>query len=132
MNKLKKAFVLFLVLVVALPDGTVHAFSFIPKFITHYNHHNREHHKIGLIAFIGEHLRSNEEHDRHEHHGDEQENCPFSHNHTTTQLIYILRKEPPFILANSAPVNDQEKSELPDYRFTFSEYNGSIWQPPKI
>lgn len=131
MNRLRKAFVLFLVLVIALPDGTAHAFSFVPKFIAHYNHHNEEHHEIGLIDFIGEHFTSTKEHDKHENHHDEQENCPFSHNHTVSQLVYTF-KEPNLVFVSYLPVIDQEKSELPHYRFTFSEYNGSIWQPPKI
>ena len=92
MNKLKKAFVLFLVLVITFPGETAHAFSFVPKFIAHYNHHNEEHHEIGFLEFIGEHFTSDQEHDNHEHHDSEQENCPFSHNHGTAQLVYIFKK----------------------------------------
>lgn len=132
MIKLKKRLILFLVLVITFPGETAHAFSFLPKFFSHYEHHIEEHHQVGFLEFIGEHFTSTAEHDKHEHHGDEQENCPFSHNHGTSQLVYVFKKEPNLILVNFSDISDQKKSELPDYRFTFSEYNGSIWQPPKI
>ena len=132
MNRLKKVSILFLILVVLFPGETAHAFSFIPKFISHYNHHNEEHHKVGFIEFIGEHFTSKAEHDKHEHHDEDQENCPLTHNHSAVQLLYIIKKDS-FLIVSGSPVNpDKEKSQLPAYRFTFSEYNGSIWQPPKL
>lgn len=132
MNKLKKAFVLFLILVLTFPGETAHAFSFVPKFIAHYEHHNREHHPVSFIEFIHEHFTSKAEHDKHEHHRDDQDNCPFSHNHTTVQLVYVLKKDTFDLLSASFVSADHEKSHLPVYRFSFSEYSGSIWQPPKI
>lgn len=132
MNRLKKAFVLFLILVLTFPGETAHAFSFVPRFIAHYKHHNQEHHQLSLIEFIGEHFTGKAEHDKHEHHRDDQDNCPFSHNHSTVQLVYVLRKNTFEWFSDSWVITGQEKSQLPAYRFSFSEYNGSIWQPPKI
>jgi hypothetical protein len=135
MNRLKKIGVLFLVLVVTFPGEVAHAFTIVPKFIKHYEHHNEEHHKVSFIQFIGEHLTTKEQHDKHERHRndqDDQENCPFSHNHVSVQLVYIFKKDPLLVLTGSTEITDPKKSQIPAYRFTFSEYSGSIWQPPKI
>jgi hypothetical protein len=58
MIQLKKTFVLFLILVITMPGETAHAFSFVPEFISHYNHHNKAHHKLSFINFVGEHTIS--------------------------------------------------------------------------
>ena len=122
----------FLILVIIFPSETGNAFSFLPKFFAHYHHHNAEHHQVSVLQFIREHFAGENEHYKKEHHDEEQENCPFSFHHSSVPLVYIFRKEPDLIFLNPDITPDNEKSELPDYRFTFSEYNGSIWQPPKI
>jgi len=132
MKRRTKILVLFLILVITFPGEVAQAFSFIPKFIAHYHHHNEAHHEVGIVQFVAEHFNGEDEHYKSEHHDEERENCPFSHHHTTVQLVYIFKKEPNLILVKQEDVPDLEKSTLPDYRFTFSEYNGSIWQPPKI
>jgi hypothetical protein len=128
-SRLKKIIVLFLILVITFPGQTAHAFAFVPKFIAHYQHHNQAHHKTNLAGFILEHLSDHQHHDSNKDHHDD---CPLSLKHAVVQFVYIFRKTPQGILPQENTSEPEEKVQLPAYNFSFSEYCGSIWQPPKI
>lgn len=129
MNRLKKIFILFLILVIAFPGQTATTFSFIPKFIEHYQHHNKAHHRISLLGFIEEHLSDHQHHDsNHDHHDD----CPLNQKHSVVQFVYLFKRIHTGIVPQVYPSELNEKALLPAYHFTFSEYNESIWEPPKI
>lgn len=128
MNKMKKSILLILILVIFLPSETGHAFSFIPQFITHYNHHNEKHHQLSFINFVGEHF-FDENHDKNHHQQDE---CPIKHNHTFVTLTFVLEMN--VSIEFHCEINNTfiEKKTLPRYKTFFSEFQCSIWQPPKI
>lgn len=121
--------VLFMIFQILFPGEMVHAITFIPNFIEHYNHHNEEHHSVSFVDFVGEHFDS-EHHDNHEHH--EQDNCPLNHNHFSVSLTYIVNKNVHFELEESTFQSIFKKDQFPPYCFSKTEFNYSIWQPPKI
>ena len=129
MNQLKKTFVLFLILVITMPGETAHAFSFIPKFISHYNHHNEEHHQLSFIDFVGEHL-SEGHHKSKEHH--EQDNCPTNHDHVLVSLTFVLEKKAMLEVISQDHLLVAQKAPVPPYQSMFSEFHSAIWQPPKL
>jgi len=128
-NKWKKIIVLFLVLVITFPGQVASAFTFVPKFIAHYQHHNEVHHKTNLAGFILEHLSDHKHHDSNNDHHDD---CPLTQKHIVVQFVYIFKKVPQGFLPLMQVSESAEKTQLPAYSFTYSEYYGSIWQPPKI
>src|SRR6218665_2215717 len=132
MKKLQKFILFFLILVITLPGESARVITFVPEFIQHYVHHNNEHHKVSFIDFIGEHFSDQQDSSEHEHHENDQENCPLTHNHPIVQLIYIFKKDAAIVVPTFAVNLSTKKTTLPIYQFSFSEYNGSIWQPPKI
>ncbi len=129
MSRLKKIFILFLILVIAFPGQTTNTFSFVPKFIEHYQHHNKAHHQISLLGFIFEHMSAHQHHDSNQDHHDD---CPLNQKHSLVHFVYVFKRIPNEIISQGYPLELNEKVQLPAYHFTFSEYNGNIWQPPKI
>jgi hypothetical protein len=129
MKSIKKTFVLFLILVITLPGETAHAFSFVPEFVSHYNHHNEEHHRLSFIDFVGEHFGVGD-HDDSTHH--KQDECPTNHNHALVSLTFVVEKKATFEAVIENDTFFAEKTPLPPYQFSFSEFHSSIWQPPKI
>lgn len=129
MNKLRKVFALFLILVIIFPGETAHAFSFVPEFISHYNHHNEEHHSLSFLDFVGEHL-SEGHHESKQHH--EQDDCPTSHDHALVSFTFVIEKKIAFEPLMQGNLHFEEKTPLPPYRFIFSEFHSAIWQPPKL
>lgn len=129
MNQLKKTFVLFLILVITMPGETAHAFSFVPEFISHYNHHNEAHHKLSFIDFIGEHFGA-EHHKDSKHH--KQDECPTNHDHALVSLTFVVEKKATLevISQDHSPV--AQKAPVPPYQSMFSEFHSAIWQPPKL
>ena len=123
--------VLFLILVITFPGETAHAFSFVPEFVSHYRHHNEEHHRLSFIDFIGEHVAGDDNHHENKNHH-EQDDCPMNHDHVLVSLTFVLEKK----AAVEAPALNQdffaERLPLPPYRFIFSEFHSAIWQPPKL
>ena len=129
MNQLKKTFVLFLILVITLPGETAHAFSFVPKFISHYNHHNEEHHRLSFIDFVGEHFGVGHHEDSKKHKQDE---CPTNHDHALVSLTFVVEKKATFEAVTEHIAFFAKKTPVPPYQFSFSEFHSSIWQPPKL
>lgn len=128
-SKRKKITVLFLLLVITFPGQVASACTFVPKFIAHYQHHNRAHHQTDLTGFILEHLSDHKHHDSNTDHHDD---CPLTQKHLVVQLVYIFKKQPQGFLLPVYVPESGEKAQLPAYNFTYSEYCESIWQPPKI
>lgn len=129
MNKLRKVFAVFLILVIIFPGETAHAFSFVPEFISHYNHHNEEHHSLSFLDFVGEHL-SEGHHESKQHH--EQDDCPTNHDHALVSFTFVIEKKIAFEPLMQGNLHFEEKTPLPPYRFIFSEFHSAIWQPPKL
>lgn len=129
MKSVKKIFVLFLVLVVTFPGETAHAFSFVPEFVAHYEHHNQEHHRLSFMEFIAEHLNEGH-HESTKHH--EQDDCPVNHNHALVSFTFVLVQKSTFESVPEEHLFFDEKTPLPPYRFIFSEFQSAIWQPPKL
>lgn len=127
MKMVKKTFALFLILVISLPGETAHVFSFIPEFMSHYNHHNEEHHELSFLDFVGEHF--GDEHDG-EHH--EQDKCPTNHDHGIVSLTFVVEKKTTFELVSENIIFFTERTPLPPYQTFFSEFHSAIWQPPKL
>ncbi len=134
MKKQSKIVLFFLILLIALPGQTAHAITFVPKFISHYNHHNTHHHKLSFLDFVGEHFNGHHnsfnKHEDSKHH--EQDECPTNQNNNLVLLTYVIEKK---IILDFKDLNDHcfiVKTPLPPYCFTFSEFHSSIWQPPKL
>lgn len=130
MNRLKKMSILFLILVITFPGETAHAFSFVPEFVSHYKHHNEEHHRLSFVEFIGEHFSGEGHHESTKHH--EQDDCPVNHDHVLVSLTFVLEKKAVFEVTSLNQAYFPEKTPLPPYRFIFSEFHSAIWQPPKL
>lgn len=127
---MKKVLVVFLILVTTFPGEVAHAFSFVPEFISHYKHHNEEHHQVSLMEFVAEHFGSSD-HDTQKHH--EQDNCPVNHDHGIVAFSFVVEKKATFesiVPENIAFVS--KKTPFPPYQGMFSEFHSNIWQPPKI
>ena len=129
MKRMKKVFVMFLILVITVPDETAHAFSFVPEFISHYNHHNEEHHRLSFIDFVGEHF-GGEHHKGSKHH--EQDECPTNHDHGLVSLTFVINKKTTFEAVTDDIAFFEERSPVPPYQTFFSEFHSAIWQPPKL
>lgn len=129
MNRLKRTLALFLILVIIFPGETTHAFTFVPEFIAHYEHHNAEHHELSFVDFIGEHFGVGHHKDMHHH---EQDDCPMHHDHVLVSLTFVLENGTSFESAPETHLFPASKNPLPPYRFIFSEFHTAIWQPPKI
>jgi hypothetical protein len=131
MKSIKKAFVLFLILVITLPGETAHAFSFVPEFISHYKHHNEEHHPLSFIDFVGEHFGAgHHESPKHQHH--KQDECPTNHNHALVSLTFVVEKKTAFVAITEDSAFFAERTPVPPYQTFFSEFYSAIWQPPKL
>lgn len=126
---MKKMFVLFMILVINMPAETAHAFSFVPEFISHYNHHNQEHHELSFIDFIGEHF-SVGHHEGSKHH--EQDECPTKHDHAVVSFTFVVEKKATFEAITENNTFFAEKTPVPPYQTFFSEFHSAIWQPPKL
>lgn len=121
--------VLFMIFQISFPGETIHVFTFIPNFIEHYEHHNEEHHPLSLLQFVGEHF-TDDEHVEHKHH--EQDNCPVSHNHILVNLTFITHRNFQIVFEENDGIYDSERHHFPPYQFSKTEFNYSIWQPPKV
>lgn len=124
--------ILFIAFLLAFPIGTSYMFSFIPRFIEHYENHYKNNHPLTFWEFIQEHTVSKEEHDKHERLPDGQENCPFNTAVPVIQLVFLLKKEPVFYLSTPELISENKAKVFSIYHFSFSEFTGSIWQPPKL
>ncbi|MES2799291.1 MAG: hypothetical protein V4638_04690 [Bacteroidota bacterium] len=130
MNILRKLITLFLILVIAFPGETAHAFSFVPEFIEHYNHHNEEHHQLSFQDFVIEHINGVHDETDTQH---EEDHCPLSHDHLPSSLsLFISKTVIPIELEKNNIAADERLSSFPAYQFCTSEFNSAIWQPPKI
>lgn len=129
MKSLKKTFVLFLILVITLPGETAHAFSFVPEFISHYKHHNEAHHPLSFVDFVGEHFGVGH-HKESEHH--KKDECPANHNHSLVSFTFVIEKKATFEVFTEVNPCLAERTPVPPYQFTYSEFHATIWQPPKI
>ncbi len=129
MKRTTRLVIIFMIFQISFPGETIHAITFIPKFIEHYNHHNEKHHPLSLLEFVGEHFTDNQ-HVEHKHH--EQDNCPVNHNHIVINFTYILHKNFQLEIDDFEGVYCTSGDYFPPYQFSNSEFNYSIWQPPKI
>lgn len=130
MNKLRKVITFFLILVITFPGETAHAFSFVPEFISHYKHHNEEHHQLSFKDFVFEHINGVHDETDAQH---EQDHCPLTHDHVSTSLnLFIFKTIVPIEINENTGALDERLSLFPAYQFCTSEFNSSIWQPPKI
>lgn len=117
------------ILLIAFPGETAHAFTFVPKFISHYNHHNEHHHRLSFVEFIGEHF-TKEHHDLSQKHKDD--DCPINHDHSIVSLTFINEKSHfADIIYENKPYSIK-KVLFPPYQSFFSEFHSFIWQPPKL
>ncbi len=129
MKSLKKTFVLFLILVITLPGEAAHAFSFVPEFISHYKHHNEEHHQLSFLDFIGQHIGLKDHEGSKTH---KQNECPSKHYHILVSLTFVLEKKATFEAVTEDIAFFAERNPLPPYQTFFSEFYSAIWQPPKL
>ncbi|TSJ41323.1 hypothetical protein [Fluviicola chungangensis] len=129
MKSIRKGFIVFLILAITLPGETAHAISFVPAFISHYDHHNKTHHRLSFLDFICEHVGIKEHKDSRHHH---QDDCPANHNHALISFVYVIEKKATFEAVTEYQLYFAEKTPVPPYRFSFSEFHSSIWQPPKV
>jgi len=127
---IKKIILFFLVLEIAVPAEVPHVFTAVPSFIDHYEHHNREHHEIGFLEFVGEHLTQEEAHHADSEHP-EHDHCPISHNHTFVAFQTMLPNDykVSFLFLHLSAGTEKM---LIRHEFSVSSYDGSIWQPPKV
>ena len=126
---MKKIVIYLFIAGVILPSETAHVITFVPDFIGHYQHHNKEHHKLSFVDFVLEHANGGHE-EKGQHPEDE---CPIDHNHNlVVQYVYYL-------VDNKIKIEEDQNSiyvglttPLPQNVFCKSEYISNIWQPPKI
>lgn len=129
MNKLKKILIYFFILFLIFPSEVEHVVTFIPNFISHYQHHNEEHHSLSFVEFILEHT-AEEEHETGNH---KQDSCPINHDHAQVNISLALVD--PSISEQILPtyIFNEKKEEILDKNKSISSvYLSSIWQPPKF
>lgn len=129
MTWFKKILICFFIAGITFPTELAHIFTFVPKFIQHYNHHNEEHHRLSFIDFVGEHF-GGEHHEGSKHH--EQDECPTNHDHGLVSLTFVVNKKPSFEAVTEDIAFFEERTPIPPYRTFFSEFHSAIWQPPKL
>jgi hypothetical protein len=130
MNYIKRIAVFLFVVGITFPAEATHAFTFIPDFIDHYNHHNDEHHKLSFVDFVIEHTYGGHDEEKGQHPQDE---CPIQHNHLQpVQNVSFFEDYKFKIVDFTRVVRSESSTPLPEYTFCNSEYIANIWQPPKI
>lgn len=130
MTWFKKILVCFFIAGITFPSELAHAFTFVPKFIEHYNHHNDEHHQLSFEDFVLEHIIGTHDESDAQH---KQDHCPLTHDHVhPTITLTIPKLSIPFELEYNYDFLDERLAFFPIYNFCTSEFNAAIWQPPKI
>ena len=129
MNKIRNILIYFFITFLIFPSEVEHVLTFIPNFISHYQHHNDEHHTLSFFDFITEHT----EEKGHETEKHEQDSCPFNHNHAQVNInldIVDPSFHPNFNIIEFS--NEQKKLIIDKNNSIFSAHLSSIWQPPKV
>ncbi|HLP55782.1 MAG TPA: hypothetical protein VK151_12160 [Fluviicola sp.] len=130
---IRKIGIVFVVAGILSTTGILHFAKNLPDMIAHYEHHNKEHEKVGFFDFLTDHFNNPDHHkDQHPGHND----FPFHHDHSSTCCASILTFIPAEHLTfdiRFAQFDVPESIKINAYRqFSPSEFASAIWQPPQV